>query len=1017
MTRNSNTSVLKRGTHLASKSLLAASIAAAMMATAGAASAQEEGAAKELEEIVVTGSRLKRDGMQTPTPVTILNADDLNKMAPGSLIEGISQLPQFFGNQGLNTGGSWFTNAGYGNLNLRGLGVNRTLTLLNGRRMISATAFGGVDINFFPEAMIKSVETVTGGASAAYGADAVAGVANFILDTDFTGFQATAQTGESFEDDAGNNEYSFSFGADIGEKGHIQVSYEKAEQDMVKNFDDRGWYEGYGYIFGTFEVAPNIVSAGGSKNGLIFAPGTPLQGLQFSEDGQSVSPFVRGDISSPFPTGVPPANHSITNGGSGDDYNNEVSGYGLMPDHERETIFVYADYELTDNLKVYGQYINGETDTFQYNNTSASFHATPTAVTIFQDNAFLPDSVRQLMVDNGIQSFGLRKKSGFDDLWPETWIRTENESTSMTFGFDWNIDGGMFEGWDVSAYYQKGENERQGYQHGLRVDRLFAAADAVVDPATGNIVCRTTLFSDAFAGCQPVNLFGQGNISPAAADYLTGFEPGQQITTPLYYADSGFEDGKTHSYTTGTAKVNNTYMDQDLFDLSFAGQLAEGWAGPIDLAFGYSHRREDILQIVEDVTNQSSDHVNGKPVRCSDESIGLRGVSVPDCLNTVGVQYSKVSNIKGEIEVDEFFAETNIPLISGGMMEQVTLNLAARWADYSTSGGIWAWKTGLDAQITQDFRFRGTLSRDIRAPNLSELYDKTGGSATVTDPITGQTGNVTFFSGGNPDLDPEEADTITLGFVYQPSFVEGLSMSIDWYEVDIDGAIGSLGVQGMVNACQAGDQTACSFITRNPDDNTLVLVGNPYINIDREVTSGVDFEVSYNSDVDLFGGAGESIGARLFVSYLDESSETNGGAAKIDRAGQTGIQPSDGVHYALPEWKWTAQLTYNYGDFTAFLQGRYIGEGVNQNNAPAAFDVNGQNDVDSVFYTDMNLSYGYTMDNGLELEVFGNVTNLFDEEPPVTPYYSAFLQAPDQVNELLFDQIGRRYTAGIRLRY
>ena len=221
--------------------------------------------AQGLEEVIVTGTRIQQSGMQTPTPVTVVEAAELDSMAAGTLDDGVSRLPQFYGNETPNSNESWFTRGGYGNLNLRGLGINRTLTLLNGRRMVSSTAFGGVDINVFPEAMIERVETVTGGASAAYGTDAVAGVVNFILDTDFTGFRSHVQGGATGEGDGDNYEISVSFGTEIGERGHLLVSGEAFDQDGIFDYDGRDWYQAWSTVpgpGGILRIRPLIAVAG-----------------------------------------------------------------------------------------------------------------------------------------------------------------------------------------------------------------------------------------------------------------------------------------------------------------------------------------------------------------------------------------------------------------------------------------------------------------------------------------------------------------------------------------------------------------------------------------------------------------------------------------------------------------------------------------------------------------------------------------------------------------------------------
>lgn len=976
----------------------------------------------QLDEIIVTGSRIQTSGMQTPTPVTVISTEELSAAVPGTMIEGISQLPQFYGNQGANVPGSWFTRGGYGNLNLRGLGINRTLTLLNGRRMISSTPFGGVDINVFPEAMVNRVETTTGGASAAYGSDAVAGVTNFLLDTEFEGIRLGLQTGSTSEGDGDSNEFSVAFGTDIGENGHLLVSGERFEQDGIFGYQGRDWYQAWGLIpdaTGMNLIRPNVISMAATYDGIIFAPGSSLHQQEFDRNG-NISPFVRGSISSGV-VGTPPARHSITNGGSGDDLGAERAV--LMPENERESLFLYYDHEVTDNLLLYGQVIRGSNENWQQTPpATASLKGTPTAITIFQDNAFLPDSIRQTMISEGLASFTFRRMGSLEDMLAPMYFATENEMTSVTGGFTLNVEGdGRFDGWTIDGYFQRGENERNGYQHGFRVDRIHAAVDAV-DDGSGNIVCRTSLSgSNYFDGCQPLNLFGRGNASAAAVDWVTGNDVGEAITTPLFFADTGFDLGLTDSYSAHDAKVNMVDYDQDLFELTATGDIAEGWAGPIALAAGVHWRDEEILQIVRDSTNRSSDHENGHPVLCNTDpeavAANLRGVSVPDCLNTVGIQYSKVSNIRGNSTVREAFVESYIPVIADrNAMQSMTLGLSTRWADYSGSGQVNAWKAGLDMQFVDSFRMRITQSRDVRAANMSERFDKTGGISTITDPRYNETYNVTRFSGGNPSVRPEEADTTTAGFVITPNGAPNLSLSFDWYNIEMDGAIGQLGDQAVINRCEEGALELCALLTRNPVDDRLILVGDVFINIDQAVVSGSDLEIAYRKDVDWFGSGPETIGTRIFASWLDENSQILAGTREIDRAGQTGLEVSTGAAYALPDFKLTGNITYSNGPFSVFLQGRYIGSGTLENAAVEGVNIE-RNHVDSVFYTDLRFGWSKDLAGGQTLELFGNITNLTDEDPPVTPWFSVFQGGSVQENALLFDILGRRYTAGIRLQF
>ncbi len=970
--------------------------------------------------IYVTGSRIRADGMQAPVPVTVVDADEIEALSPGALITGVSQLPQFYGNQTPNSG-NFFVRSGYGSLNLRGLGVNRTLTLLNGRRVPSTSAFGGVDINLFPEAMIAAVETTTGGASAAYGTDAVAGVVNFILDTDFSGLELGAQGGLTDRGDGENYELSAAYGMPFaGGRGQLLVSGEYYDQKGIHSYEGRDWYQAWGTLgSGTqadpYRFRPNVISMNSSFDGIIFAPGTPINGLAFDRSG-NVSPFVPGTPSQGA-VGTPPARHSVSNGGSGDDLGAEV--YTLYPDLDRYSLFAYADYDVADGFKVFGQYLHGRTSIFSYNTPRGSFGGTPTALTIFQDNAFLPAGLRQTMIDNGIASFTLRRMGSIEDV-GQMYLDDTTTQHIATAGFEWDLDtGGFMNGWEIDGFYQYGHSKRDWRQLGLRVDRIFAAADAV-DDGSGNIVCRVSTFAGgaaAFPGCQPINLFGRGNASPEAIDYVVGFEPGEAITTPLYFPDTGFALGESYSYTTSAEKVNLTTFEQHFAEVSAAGDLFDLWAGPVALALGGSYRKDAIRQVVQDVTNPASDHDMFRPVRCNDPSIGLRGVSPPDCANTVGVQYSKVSNIDGAADVWEAFAETLIPLVnSTGFTANV--NAAVRWADYSGSGTIWAYKGGAEIGIADMIRLRGTYSRDVRAANLSERFDKTGGTATIDDPRTPtvEALNVTRFSGGNPNVSPEEADTFTLGAVFQPEPFPGLSLAIDWYKIQINGAISQVGTQSVVNRCFLESAPEfCDLVTLDGGGN-IILVGDVFVNVAQAEVSGVDAELSYNTPVDILGGGMETLAFRAFASWLIERSETNSSGVTTDFAGQIGARQSDGVYLPYPDFKATGSLSYRNGGFSGLVQGRYTADGFHDVSAFAATPVYLEsNTVEDVLYVDLRLGYEFQV-AGAELEVFGNVTNLFDADPPLTPSFTPFLGYSLQHNSSLYDVLGRRFTLGVKVR-
>jgi outer membrane receptor protein involved in Fe transport len=972
--------------------------AAVSLALTGIVTAQEA----DVEEVTVTGSRIRATGFSTPTPVTAVSADELSSMAPGNLIESVTELPIFFNNTTQDNPGNFFSSPGSGSLNIRGLNTNRTLTLLNGRRMTPSNRIGAVDINSFPEVLIERVDVITGGASAAYGTDAVAGVANFILDTNFNGLKTHVQGGDSSANSRRTWEIGAAFGTEIGERGHLIVSAEAYAQDGVHGYDSQSWYEGWGQVRDTSTpgsrldlVVPNVVSTQGSQNGIISAPGSALDHWEFHPDG-TASPFVFG---SPSGGGA----QSITNGGSGTPNGTEYAT--LSPEADRSNVFLYYDHDFGDSLNVYVQATHGE-NTSESHNTGGVFTGASNGLTVYSGNPFLPANVQAIMDAEGLESFSFQRFGSLEDLAAGAAQETQNTNNALTLGFEKNLTAdGMLDGWQLRGYVQAGRAKHRGFQkHGIRIDRVPAAIDAVVDPATGEIVCYAALQDPAnWSDCVPLNLFGAGNASQEAIDYVTGLDAGTVVTnSPVYFSDSGYSKGRTISYISGEDKVTRTDYDQDIIEFSLDGKLADGWAGPISAGFGVHYREESILQLAIDHTNPSGDF-DSRPA-LFDPAI-VRGVGTGMSERTTAIQFASVPNLDGGYDVKEVFAEFLIPLVTDKpVLETLSTSLAWRWADYKGSGSIIAWKGGLDWQVNDALRVRTTVSRDVRAATLAERLDRTGGIANIEDRAFGAGArfDTSLASGGNPNLKPEEADTRTVGLVIQPAALSGFQASIDWYEIDITGAVGQLGLQALVDECFdfPGSDT-CNLVHRDPNTNVIVLVENVFVNINAARASGVDLELAYRADV----GPG-TLGWRFLGSRLNENSITNFGAAKVDYAGDVGIQE-------FPEFKFTTNLTYSQGPFSAFLQGRYIGSGMYD-----ARDIEGvtisDNSVESVFYTDARLSYSRDRANGGRWEIFGNITNLFDKDPPIVPGFSSFTGQASQTNASIHDILGRRYTIGFR---
>jgi outer membrane receptor protein involved in Fe transport len=1031
---------------MARKFLVCGASIAALTLGSGQAWAQDADDEEDDDDtIIVTGSRLVTSGMETAIPVTSMDADEIDTMDPGTLIAAMNTLPIFINNDTPNANSGFFARSGTGNLNLRGLGVNRTLTLLDGRRISPSTAFGGVDINLIPTAMLRGVENVTGGASAAYGTDAVAGVTNFLLNTNFDGLELNLQAGITQRGDGENGLASIAWGTDLGDRAHLLFGAEYYKNEGIFTYEDRDWYQAYGLLDsdgdGIDEIWPNVHSSRVSFDGIISAPGTSINGLQFDSNG-NYAPFQLG-VASDGPVGGFDAR---TSGGSGDDIGcGEVCN--VYPDTDRYTLFGYLDYDLTDNITVFAQYMRGHSHQFENATPRGSFVGFPTTLTIFADNAFLPDSLAQTMEDENIPSFSLRRMCSVEDcgnLYYEEWT-TQNIGT---VGFDAEIDsnGGFLDGWQVKGYYQYSHSKKTWDQFGLRVDRIFAAIDAVDEglynggPANGNIVCRVTAAgSTDYPGCEPINLFGRGNASPGAVDYVTGMDVGELINTPLFFADTGYSLGLTDSYTATNAKRNLTTFEQHFAEVSFAGNVFDLPAGPPSVAFGASYRADSIYQISRNSSlNSAADHEAGRPVLCSGASPGLRGVSGGDCNNSVETQYSKVSNIQGSADVKELFGEMLVPVFDNDAGFRANVNLAARWADYEGSGQIWSYKGSVDLGLVEGVRLRGTYSRDVRAPNLNERFNKTGGLGTVSDPRISQADiaacqlndplaacsasyNVTTFSGGNPNVGPEKADTWTAGIVLQPEFLPGFSLSADWFQVDVKGAIGQVGLTEVARRCyEEDDALFCNLITTHPTDTTeaggyplMILVGDQYVNVAKSLVEGLDLEARYTSDVSIFGGD-EQISLRGFATWLLDRSNT--GAATP--ANNFDPQPTQFSGFGtFPRFRATGYVSYRNGGFNANLTGRVTGKSLQQNPATAgALGVTVvDNEIPAIFYLDGRFNYDFKVGN-TDTQVYLSVQNMLDKDPPIIGSYSFFTAAAGQTQPFLHDVLGRRFTVGVKVK-
>ena len=893
-------------------------------------------------DIVVTGSRVA-NGFRTPTPVTMASSEQLRETAPTNLADGLNQLPVFSGStktSSPSTTNSRGGSSGQNLLNLRGLGAQRTLVLLDGRRLPATNSSGSVDINILPQGLVSRVDVVTGGASAAYGSDAVAGVVNFVLDTKLKGFKAEALGGISTHGDLPSAGGSLAYGTSaMDDRLHFVAGADYFYQKGLRADErtKRDWFDdNAGQIVNPVSgalprnlIIPSIRSSLGTYGGLISAG--PLRGTQFLAGG-ATSPFNYGTI-----TGT-----AFQSGGDG-----ARANIGLQPTQERYNGFVRTEFEASPaaTLFVEGLYARSHTNQGAFASQNVGSAA---AYTIYRDNAYLPTDVRNRMVAANIQSFQLGRFEGELPL-------AENESTIDVYHASVGLRGSLGGTWKYDASYNYGQSDQELRSNNLTIARnLYAAADAVVNPANGQIVCRSTL-AGLDPGCTPRNLFGPQAANQAVTDYVTG------------------------------DNVLNLRLRQQVAAANVRGDLGDSiqLAGPIAVAAGLEFRKESARQVTDALS----------PTRIN--FTGIRGG--PSALNGRQGPYRFFNPLpfSGKYDIFEQYLEVAVPLLKdSAIARNLDLNGAVRHARYSTSGSVVTWKLGASWQLVDELRLRGTVSRDIRAPNLLELYN----------PATQLNGNVVYngvttpqvnFATGNPNLQPEKANTLTFGEVYQPSWAPGFQASIDYYRIKLKDAITTLAEQRVVDECAAGNQVQCANITVLPSGALNIL--RPNLNLANQTVAGIDFELSYKTQL-----AGGDLNVRLIGNHATRNDSETPGSPTREGLGET----------ITPKWSGVLQATYAVDAFSLFVQERFISAAKLDATRIEGIDIN-DNSTPAVFYTNVTGTYNLALGGGKQ-QIYVSVANLFDRTPPLSPPpVTTFTTAASSA----YDPIGRYITAGVRMSF
>ena len=866
------------------------------------------------QEITVTGSRITRNGYNTPTPVTVISTQDIQAAAPANLADFVNQIPSISGSVTPSNSQRSLANgtAGVNTINLRNLGSSRTLVLIDGHRSVGSTASGTVDINTVPQGLVKNIEIVTGGASSVYGSDAVAGVVNFILDRNFTGLKGDVDYGETTYGDDRTKRATLTGGFKFaGGRGHILLSGQIIRRDGVfgvpRPWADNGMHltQNPAYVAGNGqpEYLPSTRSGLNTTTGGGIITSGPLKGTYFGV----------GGIINHYNYGENRLGNSPWTIGGDWQVSQQYNAESLQPEENVTGGYGRASYDLFDNLTVYTEISYNRSHAYNW----GGYQTDKANVAIAGENAFIPAALRAQLNGAGFTlgtwNADIPTRSSDNTRSVQRYVAGAEGSFGL-FGAEWKWDG----------YYQKGISEAHETVYSAQRIKLGYAQDAVLNGA-GQIVCRVTRDGSTdplAAGCAPFNRLGiYGSAQQAALNYFMG-----------------------------TPSRDETYK-QDVAALNFHTNIANPLTKPIGLAFGVEHRRE-----------------------------GIDGYADP---------YSQANWISGNFlatqghyTVTEGYVETLVPLPF-----HVEFSGAGRFTSYSESGQVQTWKAGLTWQPVSDLRLRATRSRDIRAPNLTELFQAgSRNTNSLADPWNGRnTVRYTQSVTGNLDLKPEKADTWGFGAIYRPSFLPGFGLSVDYYDIKIKGAIGSVSSQQTVDRCFAGNTDLCqrlqAVVRTTPGASVTIPYGAPgftqaggpgpnvteYLvqivpfNFLQDRSRGIDFEASYNFRLDSIAqNLPGAVSLRGIATRYLEASEANGIDAPTDSVGEnSGSGP--------PKWSYRATIGYDVNRFSMQLIGRGLSAGVYSNqwvecaaNCPATDPIHhtiSNNHLPGAFYLDTYFAY------------------------------------------------------------
>lgn len=936
------------------------SVLATLVITSPASYAQEAA----VEEIIVTGSHIRKDSFTSSSPISVLDSTAIEGVGATNVGDLIARVPSVVAAvDGSSANVNEPSNSGISTTALRNLGSQRTLVLINGRRYVSGVGAGagyGVDLNTLPTTMIERVEVLTGAQSAAYGSDAVAGVINIITKTDFDGVQLNAQIGQSSEGDRERQDIDFTVGHNFAD-GNVWFSLGYSNDDGLLSFDRAnsrfsrrsidttgdGLFDSLAFEGSSHVPGARLIAGGLSLNG----DGTPFNGgrdlattdrLNFNEFRSLLIPLER-----------------------------RFGAAGMTLDiSEKATLTTEISYARVESrarfepipLSVFG-------DVYKL------FKGGTSGMDLTTHPLWVGSSAGAQIVAAGV--------TDFDDF-GNTFRRTVelgdrgSGNVRQTFrvvaALDYEFDNGLY----LDIYGTYGVTDQVQNDFGdINLERAAFALDMESD-GFGGYQCVDEIAR--INGCVPFNPFGTID-SLAGQAGITGMSP------------------EAASYLAAAVGLTGN-VEQTVVAAVLSGDLPFniGNQDNAAFAFGLEYREE-------------------------------RGEETPDGLRQKGITRGyNIQPTKGNFNVIDIFGELQIPL-----MDQLILDVAVRAGEYSTVGSTVTWKVGLDAPISDSIRLRAATSTAVRAPNVTDLFGGAFASAVLSfDPCNGvdatttgdtadncrsipaiqtritdtgaftltqvESQNTTTFSQGSPTVQEEEADSFTIGAIFTPTGVEGLSIAVDYYQIKIEDAIRVPSGTDVLNRCHdvapgLFDPTCGGLVFRSPAFGPVLDVRAAANNEDTIETSGVDVEASYFFD-ELGGG---DLLISFGANFLIEFDVTGRAGDKQDLAGEV----------LFPETRFNLNFDYNINNFNVFSQVRYRGETKDRNDN--TIHTEALNDIDSVVYVDLRGSYQFND----SVSAYIGANNLFDETPPAMGFTHKYFQQAVNTNGTAFDTVGRQWYAGI----